>query len=235
MTDAIQSERAGVGKIARLPKHIRQQLNRRLEDNQPSDTVLPWLNALPSVQKILAAQFNGAPISHQNLSNWTATGFRRWQQKQEPLALIAELGEDAADFSSAAGARIARGAAAIAAAQILDFLKSIPKNKRSPRHALQAANAITALIKADQNNVRLKLAKRKVRQKDAQLLLMRDKHQRDAIAIGLRLIKDERARRIEAMPVSYAEKKELLGRHTFGKHWLPRPIPAPPALPSAPR
>ncbi len=41
---------------------------------------------------------------------------------------------------------------------------------------------------------------------------MRDKHQRDVIAIGLRLLGDARAKEIEAAPVDNREKIELLGQ-----------------------
>ena len=221
----MKNQHTSIGKIARLPKFIRKKLNCRLEDGQPASEILPWLNALPRVQKILAAQFAGAPVIKQNLSNWRVTGFRRWQKKQQPIASLAELGEDATDLMNAAGGRLARGAAAIAAGQILKFLKTIPPNKRSPRDALKVAAAVASLVKADQNHVRLKLAKRKVRQKEAQILLMRDKHQRDVVAIGLRLLKDERARLIQSGPFNHAAKIELLGRHIFGHLWQPRLLP----------
>lgn len=43
MTDEklIESKRALLGKIARLPKVIREKLNRRLDDNQSSSEILP--------------------------------------------------------------------------------------------------------------------------------------------------------------------------------------------------
>jgi hypothetical protein len=62
------------GKIARLPVAVREELNRRLEDGQTERTILPWLNALPSVQTVLAAQFGAGPVSQQNLSNWRCGG-----------------------------------------------------------------------------------------------------------------------------------------------------------------
>lgn len=220
------NEHSLIGKIARLPKSIREKLNRRLDDGRPARDILPWLNALPAVKKILDAQFAGAPINEANLSNWRANGFKRWQKKQESIARLKQLGEEASDISSAARGRLARGAASIAAAQILKFLDSVPLEKRSARDALKAAAAITSLLKADQNNVRLKLAKRKIRQKDAQLLLMRDKHHRDVAAIALRCVHDERVKLIEAAPVSFEEKIEIVGIHLFGDLWQPRLLPS---------
>ena len=54
------------GKIARLPRNIRDELNQRLDDGQPGGDILAWLNALPQVQ---AAGFGGSGINAQNLSN----------------------------------------------------------------------------------------------------------------------------------------------------------------------
>ena len=55
------------GKIARLPRNLRHELNQRLADGEPSDSLLAWLNALPEVQAILADRFGGNPISPQVL------------------------------------------------------------------------------------------------------------------------------------------------------------------------
>ena len=38
------------GQIARPPRKIRHQLNHRLADGQPAETVLAWLNDLPAVK-----------------------------------------------------------------------------------------------------------------------------------------------------------------------------------------
>ena len=58
------------GKIARLPKSIRHQLNRRLEDGQPGNQLVVWLNGLPEVRHTLELHFDAHPINEQNLSDW---------------------------------------------------------------------------------------------------------------------------------------------------------------------
>jgi hypothetical protein len=50
------------GKIGRLPHAVRQALNQRLRDSQPSDQILPWLNSLPEARQVLAKHFGGSPI-----------------------------------------------------------------------------------------------------------------------------------------------------------------------------
>ena len=79
------------GKIARLPLSIRDQLNRRLLDNEPGTALLDWLNSLPEVQAILAAEFASQPISPANLSQWKAGGYRDWLTRLDALALARDL------------------------------------------------------------------------------------------------------------------------------------------------
>ena len=45
------------GKIARLPKPVRDELGRRLQDGQPGKELVNWLNSLPAVQDVLKEQF----------------------------------------------------------------------------------------------------------------------------------------------------------------------------------
>jgi transposase InsO family protein len=69
-----------VGKIARLPLAIREQLNKRLLDGESGKTLLVWLNGLLDVQAVLGREFNGASISKQNLSEWRRGGFADFLQ-----------------------------------------------------------------------------------------------------------------------------------------------------------
>ncbi len=71
------------GKIARLPRAIREQLNCRLDDGLEASEILPWLNDLPEVRQIVIQRFNGVPISPQNLSAWRQGGFQEWLLQRE--------------------------------------------------------------------------------------------------------------------------------------------------------
>jgi hypothetical protein len=73
------------GKIARLPRAVREQLNIRLDDGQEAPEILPWLNDLPEVRQIISRHFNGTPISPQNLSAWRQGGFQEWLLHRELL------------------------------------------------------------------------------------------------------------------------------------------------------
>lgn len=71
------------GKIARLSQNLRQEINLRLEQSQPSPQLLAWLNALPEVQKLVQKHFNGEPVSRQNLSQWRQGGYMDWLARQD--------------------------------------------------------------------------------------------------------------------------------------------------------
>ena len=83
------------GKIGRLPEQTRNELNQRLADGELAAPLLQWLNARPDVRDVLDAQFHSEPVSEQNLSNWRAGGFLRWQQHQTRCNLLREMVADA--------------------------------------------------------------------------------------------------------------------------------------------
>ena len=81
------------GKISRLPKTLREEVNRRMENGERGASIVAWLNALPEVQAMLAAGFGGKPIREQNLSKWRKFGFKEWSRRREATATAAEIGE----------------------------------------------------------------------------------------------------------------------------------------------
>lgn len=85
------------GKIARLPKDIREDLNRRMENGWSGTKLVKWLNELPAVEEVLRDQFDGRSISKQNLSQWREGGYADWlrhQNTQEQIQLMMEKSED---------------------------------------------------------------------------------------------------------------------------------------------
>ena len=59
--DRVKSKKAEImtrnGKIARLPRAIRDELNRRLDDGEPGVQLVNWLNGVPEVRDILRNEF----------------------------------------------------------------------------------------------------------------------------------------------------------------------------------
>ena len=80
-----------IGKIARLSRAVRAQLNPRLLDGEEGKQIALWLNSLPEVNERLAEKFEGRPINEQNLSNWRQGGYEDWLAHQEIPALAAKL------------------------------------------------------------------------------------------------------------------------------------------------
>ena len=73
------------GKIARLPQPIREQINHRLQNGEEGKQIAEWLNTLPEVRSLMAAEFDGQPINEDNLSNWKLGGYRDWEAEQAAL------------------------------------------------------------------------------------------------------------------------------------------------------
>jgi hypothetical protein len=91
------------GKIARLPRNIRDELNHRLDDGEPGGPILEWLNNLPQVKHVLVKDFGGGRINAQNLSNRRKDGFQIWLKQQERRNLVRELTENAEELTTDAG------------------------------------------------------------------------------------------------------------------------------------
>ena len=89
-----------VGKIGRLPKHIRDDLGRRIEDGELGKELVKWLNHLPDVKRVLKEYFGGRPITEQNLSEWKQGGHRDWLRHQESRCFVQHLHEKAGELKA---------------------------------------------------------------------------------------------------------------------------------------
>lgn len=105
------------GKIARLPRELREELNRRLREGEPGTTLVAWLNALPEARMALAREFNGRDISEQNLSEWKSGGYQEWLARREAVAQARELAADAVELGEATGGRLTDHLATVLAAR----------------------------------------------------------------------------------------------------------------------
>jgi hypothetical protein len=90
------------GKIGRLPKCIRDMLGKRIEDGEPGKEIVKWINGLSGVQRVLEEQFDGRPITEQNLSEWKQRGHPEWLRQEEKRSFISSLTEQAEDLDEAA-------------------------------------------------------------------------------------------------------------------------------------
>ena len=154
------------GKIARLPKPIREQINRRLQNGEEGKQIAEWLNALPDVIAVLSVEFEGQPISDVNLSNWKLGGYRDWEAQQEALEAVRRFGGDAGELSQAAGGQLADQLAVCLTARIAVALQRPPADGDDPAEQLrwlrELCGDLVALRKGDHNAQRLRIEREKL-------------------------------------------------------------------------
>jgi hypothetical protein len=105
------------GKIGRLPREIRDELNRRLSENEDGGALLRWLNDLPAVRGTLTREFAGSAVTKQNLYEWRTGGFAEWQAREEMLAQARELAGDAKELQAASEGKLTDHLATVLAAR----------------------------------------------------------------------------------------------------------------------
>ena len=166
------------GKIARLPRDIREELNTRLHDGQAAPEILPWLNELPAAKEILKRHFNGEPVNEQNLSNWRNGGWVEWCQQNAEAERLKSLAEFSAKLVATTGLQISDGAAAIATGNILSMLES----ESDPEVIDQLIKQLATLRSGDHNvrdgerkDRKLKLDIDKARLKEREVNLAEEK------------------------------------------------------------
>lgn len=150
------------GKIARLPRAIREQLNRRLDDGEEGKGLVEWLNALPEVQSVLAGSFGGRAISEQNLSEWKQGGFAEWQRHQEAHERIRRLTERARDLDEAAdGLEIGDRLASVLAAELAAAAGQLLEETTDPQERWQRLREVLEELRhlryADHNALRVRI------------------------------------------------------------------------------
>lgn len=104
------------GKIARLPFATREEINRRLLENEEARDLLAWLNA---EQKLSGA----SAITPQNLSEWRSGGFADWLEKRERVEKTKSLAEYCYRIADAGGGSMDLPAA-IAGGQLMEVLEA---------------------------------------------------------------------------------------------------------------
>jgi hypothetical protein len=127
------------GKIARLPKTVREELNRRIDNNELGKELVRWLNGLPNVQQVVAQEFNGNPIREQNLSEWKKGGFRDWQLLQERRELVQDLQENAEALDSALESKtINQHLSLVLAAELARTVRDLAGQSMDPQDRAQS-------------------------------------------------------------------------------------------------
>ena len=159
------------GKIARLSREIRDELNTRLAEGEPGGPLLEWLNGLPAVKAVVERSFGNNPITKQNLSEWRAGGFVEWEARQEMLAQAREMAADAKEFNKATAGKLTDHLATSLAARYASLLSSWNGEADEPfRQKLRVLRSmcqdIAELRKGDHSGGWLKLEQDRVEREE---------------------------------------------------------------------
>jgi hypothetical protein len=210
------------GKIARLPREVRTQLNRRLSEGEPGFRILEWLNSLPDVRAILHSDFASRDINHQNLSDWRNGGYTEWLSQQEALSELSELAANACEVAGVVNGRISDHlATALAARYAAEFAhwtggddEALHRRLRILREICQD---IVELRRGDHEAARLQI-------EQARLDQDREKTEADVVQYFLRWIQYPKVREAILSPDD-PEKllREVLGPEPQSKP--PGPLP----------
>lgn len=196
--------RQRVGKAARLPAEIREQLNRRLYDGQTGKQIIRWL-------KTLKCAGDPGDISDSNITQWRKGGYQDWLKDEAQVKRTRERAELSMRLAKAAGGSLAQSILARIAGDIdekLDDLSQEDIDKLQP--------LLNTLVDAEK--ARLKAIE--VGQKGEALELLRLRFQRETIKLFLKWYADQKAKDIAEQPESGADEKvERLGRLMFGEDW----------------
>ena len=203
------------GKIARLPREIRDKLNRRLHNGEPGGTLLAWLNGLPQVQQTLARHFGGVAISKQNLSEWRAGGFAELQVRQETLDQARELAADANEITAATDGRLTDHLATVLAVRYAALLQGwngelTEEFRRELRTLHGMCQDFVELRRGDHSGARLKMEQERLERE-------REKTEDEVIAHFQRWLKNPEVRDLICQNYVSPAEREARIREIFGR------------------
>ena len=209
------------GKIARLPREIRDELNRRLQNGEQGGPLLAWLNGLPQVRQTLVEGFGGVAISKQNLCEWRAGGFAEWQARQETLDQTRELAADAREITAATDGKLTDHLATVLAVRYASALQGwngeVTDEFRRKLRALRGlCQDIVELRRGDHSGARLQMEQERLERE-------REKNEEEVVAHFQRWLKNPVVRDLVCQNWVSPEERERRMREIFGL------APTPPA------
>jgi hypothetical protein len=204
----------------KIPREIRDELNRRMQNGGQGGPLLAWLNGLPQVTNILARDFGGVAISKQNLCEWRAGGFAEWQARQEALHQARELAADAGEITAATDGKLTDHLATVLAVRYAAALAGwdgeLSDEFRKKLRALRGlCQDIVELRRGDHSGARLKMEQERL-ERD------REKNEEEVVAHFQRWLKNPEVRDLVCQNfVSPAERERRI-REIFGLKPEPR-------------
>jgi len=149
------------GKIGRLPRAVQEQLNRRMANGEKGGPLVDWLNSLPEVQALLAAEFEGKAIREQNLSEWRKGGYTQWLRLQEALEMARQLGAETGELQPAGAPPLTDQMAVWVTVRYLVAFRKLAEKSAGGELDLKVLREfcqdVVALRRGDHSGARLKL------------------------------------------------------------------------------
>jgi len=157
------------GKIGRLPKAVQEQVNRRLDQGEKGRSLVAWLNSLPEVQAVLAAEFAGKPIREQNLSEWRMHGYADWSRQQEACKLAQQMIAEDGALQPPGAPPLTDQIAAWISVRYLRAVRKLVENPAGGEPDLKVlrefSHDLVALRRGDHSAARLKLELQRLERK----------------------------------------------------------------------
>lgn len=200
------------GKIARLPKVIRDELNRRLSDGEPGKGLVEWLNTLPEVRRVVSAEFGGRPVREQNLSDWRQGGYRDWQQQQAALEMVLSLTAETEELAAASVAGLSDKLALWVAGRYALATRTLSAEEGGGmdwRRLRELCEDVVALRRGDHSAARVKM-------EQARLDGEREKNEDELVAHFERWARNPKVRKLICSKCRSPEERELRIREAFG-------------------
>ncbi len=165
------------GKIARLPKAVREKLNELLAEGVPGNKLIEWLNGRPEVKEVLAAEFFGEPVSHMNLTRWKQGGYQDWILQQETRELVRGLTEEGDELLSDANEPVSDRVGVWLAARYAVIARKLARDGDAMdwKRLRELCSDVVSLRRSDHGTRRLKLLENRLRFEAKKALDTRDK------------------------------------------------------------
>jgi hypothetical protein len=210
------------GKIGRLPKTVQEQLNRRLENGEKGRGLAAWLNSLPEVQAVLAAEFEGKPIREQNLSEWRKHGYKKWLWRQEALEMARDMAAETGELQPAGAPPLTDQMAGWVSVRYLLAIRKLVEESADGEPDLKTMREflhdVVAVRRGDHSAARLKLEQERLERE-------REKTEEEVVAHFQCWLKNPEVRDLVCQNWVSPEERERGMREIFGRS--PRPAKTP--------
>jgi hypothetical protein len=152
--------------IARLPRHIRNELGQRLKQGDHAQSILDWLNQPQGIWETQDRPPGARPLTHADLAEWRQNGYPQWFADQEACEFVRNLIEQAEALDAAAGDEsISDGLATVLATDVARSATALLADASSPAERWQRLreplHELARLRKGDHQSIRVQIEGRR--------------------------------------------------------------------------